>query len=130
MKRRAKLEDIVWIAERGERYIIPERQHDWLMLCLKNANSKKAVEVMAEFLSILRMLKDENMTIEKIDSYIDLGKYKWVGADWLAYQVCKYSPRGEELVREAKLPVSEEMQEKIDVVLEENKSYTKKPEVR
>ena len=44
MKRRAKLEDIVWIAERGERYVIPERRHDWLMLCLKNASSKNAVQ--------------------------------------------------------------------------------------
>lgn len=130
MKRRAKLEDIVWVAERGERYIIPERQHDWLMLCLKNANSKKSVEVMVEFLSILRMLSKEDLTIEQIDRFVDLGKYKWLGGDWLAYQVCKYSPRGEELVREAKIPVSPEMQKKIDDVLEENKAYTKKPEVR
>lgn len=130
MKRRAKLEDIVWVAERGERYIIPERKHDWLMLCLKNANSKKAVGVMVEFLSILRMLNEEEMTIEEINGYVDLGKYRWLGGDWLAYQVCKYSPRGEELVREAEIPVSPEMQKKINEVLEENKSYTKKSEVR
>jgi hypothetical protein len=124
MRRKVKLEHISKVAERGLRYIIPQRERDWFMLCLKNASDKRSVEVMMDFVSILRMLSDENTTIEEIDAIVDLGKYKWVGADWLAYQVCKYSPRGEELVETMKLPISEETKERIKTVLEENKTYS------
>ena len=121
--RRVKLEDIVWVAERGKRYIIPERESDWMMTCLKNASSKKSVSAMIDLLSVLRMLNDADMTAEKIGHYVDLDQYIWSGNSWMTYQICKYSPKGEEFVKSAKLPCDKKTEKLIEQVVEENSHF-------
>lgn len=133
MRRRAKLDDIVWIAERGERYVIPERQHDWLMLCLKNASSKNAVQEMAEFLNIVRMAS-EGSSASEIDEYIDLKKYKYLGGEWLAIQSAKFLPNGEEFVKDLVekfgVKLSPSAEKHIEEELEKNKQFLSKQNKR
>ena len=127
MKRRAKLEDIVWIAERGERYVIPERRHDWLMLCLKNASSKNAAQEMAEFLNIVRMDSEGNSASE-IDQFIDLKKYKYLGGEWLAIQSARFLQNGEafvkDLVEKFGVKLTDSSKKLIEEALEENKQFS------
>lgn len=127
--RRNKARTIDEIAEKGLKYVIEERQKDWLMLCLKNCNSKRSVREINDLMLILKMIEFD-VPLEKMDEIIYLGKYEMMGGEWLVYQIAKLSPKGESFIKEFrenyKITMSEKFVNLTNEELKKNKEIIEK----
>ena len=108
------------VLEEGQEYIIPEREKEWIKLCNTNKSDSLAFSAVRDIVEIMRMLKEENLTVSEIANTVDGGRYSGFSWGWVELQVCKYAPRGYEFVLGTNSVKTDPMLEKFKELHEEN----------
>ena len=108
----------------GRKYIIPERTAEWEDLCFYCFGNASARFVMQEYIyRIVKVLDCSDSSIEELMPMFDdkvLPNQEW---EVVAYEVAKYSVRGEEFVKAINRPLSDKVKKEIEIVLDENKNF-------
>lgn len=108
------------VLEEGKEYIIPEREKEWIKFCNTNKSDSLAFSAVRDIVEIMRMLKEENLTVSEIANTVDGGRYSGFSWGWVELQVCKYAPRGYEFVLGTNSVKTDPMLEKFKELHEEN----------
>lgn len=108
------------ILEEGKKYIIPEREKEWIKFCNANKGDGLASSAISDIVEIMRMLKEGTLTVSEIANTVDGGRYSGFSWGWLEMQVCKYAPRGYEFVLGTDSVKTEAALEKFKEFNEEN----------
>lgn len=110
--------------QNGRKYIIPERATEWDDLCFYCLGNGPARFVMQEYIyRIVKVLDCSDSSIEELMPMFDdkvLPNSEW---EVVAYEVAKYSSRGEEFVKAINRPLSDRVKKEIQIVLDENKNF-------
>ena len=102
----------------GRKYVIPERSTEWDDLCMYCLGETQARFAMKEYIyRIVKVLDCSNSPIEELMPMFDdkvLPDKEW---EVVAYEVAKYSVRGEEFIKAMNRTLSDKTKKEIEKVL-------------
>ena len=115
--------DIKEVAKEGMNCIIPERQKEWVRLCLRHKGKDEADKsIIRDAMVAMKLLEEGKLTPSEIVKVADSGHS---GASWTIVEniVAAYSPKGVNFVKQIHSETSKERLAALDKLDKKNKSF-------